>query len=436
MQRLILALTLPLVAACPGASEPASNQPTKSDSTQVNAIVDPPPVSPPVVTPAAEAAVARSINAFGVDFYRRTASRPGNLVVSPASIAFAFAMTYAGANAETAQELATAFHFGLAGDSLHEGFASLMGAWNEAAEVELAVANRLFAEKTYAFEAPFVDLTTTLYGAPMQPMDFRGDADGSRVAINAWVEARTKDRIRELLPPGSIGESTRLVLTNAIYLKADWQLPFEKEATQPAAFHAAGGDVQAPTMAMTQTLASSADPEVGVRLLQLPYEGSRLAMLLVLPNAVDGLPAVEAKLDPALLERWGAAVEAPAAQARVDVRLPKYVVDPAESTSLRSTLEAMGVQRAFHAEQAQFEKMASTRPPLYIGDAFHKAFIEVDEKGTEAAAATAVVMVEGAMPMEPPVAFHVDRPFMFVLRDRSSGAVLFMGRVVDPTAKG
>jgi serpin B len=160
-------------------------------------------------------------------------------------------------------------------------------------------------------------------------------------------------------------------------------------------------------------------------------------MLLVLPDAVDGLPGVEAKLDAAALERWATAVDVPAAGQRVDLRLPKFVIDPPKSTSLKDTLLAMGVKRAFDGENAQFEKMAPAPPPLYISDAFHKAFIEVDEKGTEAAAATAVVMAEGsAAPMAPPVAFHVDRPFLFVLRDRVSGAVLFMGRVEDPTAKG
>jgi serpin B len=437
MRRLVLALTPFVLSACPGASDPASNTPAKSDAPRDARITDPPPVEPPATTPQAQAAVARSINAFGVDFYRRTAATPGNLVVSPASLAFAFAMTYAGAQGQTAQELSDAFHFDLAGDSLHEGFAGLMAAWNEAGEVELAVANRLFAEKTYTFEAPFVELTRTLYGAPMQPMDFRGAADGSRREINAWVEQRTKDRIRELLPAGSIDGSTRLVLTNAIYLKADWLVPFEREATRPAPFHAKSGDVQAPTMAMSEHLAFAADPAAGVKLLQLPYKGPRLAMLLVLPDAVDGLAAVEAKLDPAALERWAAAVDAPAAQGLVELQLPKLVIDPPQSTPLRATLEAMGVRRAFDEEQAQFEKMAPAPPPLYISEAFHKAFIEVDEKGTEAAAATAVVMAEGAgMLMAPPVSFHVDHPFLFVLRDRVSGAVLFMGRVEDPTAKG
>lgn len=444
MRPLLLALTLPLLLACPGPpephSKPAANPAVPSDPPRPGAIVDPPPAEAPAVSPEAQAGVARSINTFGVGLYQRVGAKPGNMVVSPASIALAFAMTYAGAEGETAAELAGAFHFDqfdMAGGSLHEGLASLMAAWNEAAEVELAVANRLFAEQTYAFEPAFVDLTTRLYGAPMQPMDFRGDAEGSRVAINGWVERRTKDRIRELLPSGSLDDSTRLVLTNAIHLKADWLVPFEKELTAPGMFHAKGGDVMAPTMAMSEPLALAADPAAGVRVLLLPYVGSRLGMLLVLPDAVDGLPAVEAKLDLAALERWSAAVEAPSAQGQVDLRLPKVVIDSAESTPLRAVLEGMGVHRAFDSEQAQFGKMAPAPPPLYVSEAFHKAFIAVDEKGTEAAAATAVVMAEGAgMPMAPPVAFHVDRPFMFVLLDRVSGAVLFMGRVDDPTARG
>jgi len=433
---LVPSLTLLLLSACPGSSDPASNTPAKGDAPK-GSITDPPPTKPPEASATVKSTVARSINAFGLDYWRRVASEPGNRVISPASIVFAFAMTYAGAEGETAQELAKVFHFDEAGESLHAGLASLMSGWNVAGGVELSVANRLFAEKTYAFKEPFVRLTADFYAAPMQPMDFKGNADGSRKEINAWVQERTKDRIRDLLPPGSLDDTTRLVLTNAIYLKADWLMPFEKEATHPAPFHAKGGDVQAPTMAMSEHLAFAADAGAGVRLLQLPYKGDALAMLLVLPDAVDGLAAVEAKLDVAALDRWAAAVDAPAATQLVDLRLPKLVIDPPLSTPLKATLQAMGVKRAFDDVNAQFEAMAPAPPPLYISNAFHKAFIEVDEKGTEAAAATAVVMAEGgAMPAAPPVSFHVDRPFLFVLRDRASGAVLFMGRVEDPTAKG
>lgn len=446
MRRFVLALSLVPLAACPSAADPtgpsptgpAAKPPAKGDGPA--AITDPPTTKPPEASPSVQTTVARSINAFALDYWRITAVEPGNRVISPASLTFAFAMTYAGSEGETAQELARVFHFDAAGESLHAGLASLMAAWNEADAVELAVANRLFAEKTYPFQEPFVRLTTDVYAAPMQPMDFKNDAEGSRQQINAWVQQRTKERIRDLLPPRSILDSTRLVLTNAIYLKADWRTPFEKESTRPAPFHAKGGDVQAPTMMMSEQVAFAADPAAGVRLCQLPYQGDRLAMLLVLPDAVDGLSGVEAKLDAAALERWAAAVEAPAAAQLVDLRVPKFVIDPPTSTPLKATLQRMGVKRAFDAEQAQFEAMADNPPPLqplYVGEAFHKAFIEVDEKGTEAAAATAVVMVEGAgMPPAPPVSFHVDRPFLFVLRDRVSGAVLFMGRVEDPTAKG
>lgn len=255
MRRSVFALALLSLTACPGASDPASHTPVKGDAPASGSISDPPPPKPPEVTPAVQATVARSINAFGLDYWRKVATEPGNRVISPASLVVAFAMTYAGAEGETAQELARVFHFDAAGESLHAGLASLMAAWNEADAIELSVANRLFAEKTYAFEEPFVRLTTELYGAPMQPMDFRNAADAARQEINGWVQQRTKDRIRELLPPGSLDDSTRLVLTNAIYLEADWRIPFEKEATHPAPFHAKGGDVQAPTMAMSEHLA-------------------------------------------------------------------------------------------------------------------------------------------------------------------------------------
>ena len=428
MRRSPLLLAL-LLVGCPGNSVPPQ-EPGPKTSTPTS-ITDPEPTALPPVSADVTKSVARSINAFGVDYYKRAASKPGNVVASPASIAFAFAMTYAGAEAETAAEIAAAFRFASQGDELWAGFTGTLESWNAAGQVELAVANRLFGEQTFEFQPAFLDLTAKFFRAPLQPMDFKNGADAARKDINAWVENRTKTRIKDLLPDGSVDETTRLVLTNAIYFKGDWESPFEKESTQPAEFRAPSGKTQVPMMNQTAYFQLAKDTATGAQVIEMPYKGGALAMMIVLPDADDGLTAVEAKLSPETIDAWVKSYE----NRQVFVSLPKFRIEPARSESLVETLNAMGIKRAFDAERAQFGKMAAPPPPLYISDAFHKAFIAVDEKGTEAAAATAVVMAEGTgAPSAPPQRFNADHPFLFMLRDKNSGALLFVGRVLQPEA--
>ncbi len=299
----------------------------------------------------------------------------------------------------------------------------------------IRIVNRLFGEKTYAFEQPYLDRVKSSLGAPLEPLDFKTAAEDSRGRINAWVAKETSNRITDLIPADGVNGDTRLVLTNAIYFLGQWVTPFVKEATSPAPFFTGKTDKRdVPTMHQTEHLHFAATD--GVKLLDLPYQGGALAMTLVLPDAVDGLSAVEARLTPSTLEKWIGA----ATSAEVIVSLPKLEIAPADSLSLRDTLTAMGMPLAFDRQKADFTGIASPPSPeerLFIGNVFHKAFVKVDEKGTEAAAATAVVMAEAAaaLPGNGPQEFNADHPFLFFLRDVRSGLILFMGRVSDPASR-
>jgi len=433
---MFLAGLLGLWSCKPGATPQA--EPATADSTPTPAaattIAPSKPIAIAPVAPETEKSIAQSINDFGVEYYKRASSGDGNIVVSPASISLAFAMTYAGAKGETADEIKTAFHYSLEGDALFGGFGATLARWNASKDVQLSVANRLFGETTFDFAPPFITLTERFFGAGLQGMDFKGSPENSRVSINDWVEAKTHNRIKDLLPVGSLTPITRLVLANAVYFKADWSTKFESESTGKAVFRAPGGDVRVPMMRRTQTRPSVpyyADDKLSV--VELAYKGGTMSMLFVLPAADDGLTALEASLSAELVDKWASSVR----PASLSLQIPVFRVAPAKSVSLKETLMHMGVVRAFDTDSAQFDGMAThpKRDRLFISDAFHKAFIEVNEEGTEAAAATAVVMARGTgAPQVPDKTFVADHPFLFLLRDRTTGAVLFIGRVNDPSA--
>ncbi len=378
---------------------------------------------------------AKSSNALGLDLYARARARPGNLALSPISVAAALTMTWGGARGETAAQMKKVLHAeGESGPAMDVAGQLLASFGGEGSKVTLRVANRLFGEKTYAFEQAYLDHTKAAFGAPLEALDFKGNVEPSRVHINAWVAGQTQDRIKDLIPAGGVSGDTRLVLTNAIYFLGNWMSPFTKEATRPAAFHVtASASRDVPTMNQDARLRFAATD--GVKVLEMPYEGGEVAMDFVLPDAADGLDAVEKRLSTAAIDAWIGAMKSE----HVDVALPKFEINPAASISLGDTLRELGMPLAFTAGKADFTGMAN--PPiaadrLYLDKVFHKAFVKLDEKGTEAAAATAVVInVETAMVPSPSVTFKADHPFLFVLRHLKSGAILFMGRVSDPAAK-
>jgi serpin B len=370
-------------------------------------------------------AVVEGNTAFSVDLYTRLKDQPGNLFFSPHSISTALAMTYAGARGETETQMARTLHFDLPQEALHPCFARLQKDLAGRQGCELAIANRLWGQKGALFLDAFLGITRDHYGAGLEPLDFASDTEGSRKTINAWVETETRDRIKGLLKPKILSPNTQLVLTNAIYFKGKWRKEFEKKNTEVLPFFVSKDrEVKAPLMAQ-KGLFLYAERE-DLQLLELPYVGDALSMVVLLPTEKNGLAALEAALTGDALKGWLAGL-APCGD--VEVFLPRFKMT--SDFSLGDTLAAMGMPLAFSGG-ADFSGMTGDRS-LFISAVVHKAFVAVDEEGTEAAAATAVVM-DCKCELPPSPTFRADHPFLFLIRDRGTGAVLFMGRVADPTA--
>jgi serpin B len=360
---------------------------------------------------------------FALSLYHAIRDRAGNLIVSPLSVSTALGMTYGAARGETARQMAEVLAFALPQGRVHAAFHALLASLDaDGSSREFALANALWAQEGYGFLEEYLDLIRTQYGALLEEVDFREQAEDARHRINAWVAEKTRDRIEELLARGTVGAGTRLVLVNAIYLLAAWERPFSLDDAVDGAFHLATGET-VQVSRMTQTAEFPYACVEDVQLLELPYEGGDLSMLLVLPSPETALSAVEASLTPGRLAEWVEALS----PTRVTVQLPTFTLRSA--LSLRDVLAEMGMPLAF-SDAADFSGLTG-RPDLCVDDVIHEAFIEVDEQGTEAAAATAVVIRTTAMPFDP-VVFLADRPFLFLLRDRNTGTILFMGRVSDP----
>jgi serpin B len=374
--------------------------------------------------------------AFALDLYRFLAGQQGddNLFYSPYSISLALAMTYAGARGETEAQMADALRFSLSQDALHPALNALdqeLAQRGEGAEgkddegFRLNIANAIWGQQDYEFLDPFLDVLATNHGAGLRVLDFAAAPEESRLTINDWVSEKTEGKIEDLIPQGLIGPLTRLVLTNAIYFNAAWASPFEEGATEEGPFTLPDGtEVTVPLMRQTESF-GYAEGE-GYQAVELPYDGRELSMVILLPSR-EGFEAFEESLDG---ERLQAIVE-DLEYGQVFLTMPKFEFD--SGFSLKEALIAMGMPAAFSAE-ADFSGMTGDRA-LSIADVIHKAFVSVDEEGTEAAAATAVVMVESAMPGQP-VEVTVDHPFIFLIRDIQTGTILFVGRVLDPSPSG
>lgn len=391
------------------------------------------PAEPPVPSMTSLTQLSQDSNAFGFELYRRLRGHPGNLVLSPASVTMALAMTWGGARGETGEQMRRVLHF-------HGSPAEVMQAAGELARqlqdpnrpIKFRLANRLFGEQTYTFEPAYLDATQRAFGAPLEAVDFAHAAEPARQRINTWVEQQTEQRIRELIAPRALNASTRLALVNAIYFLGDWQTPFAAQATRPEPFHRnAQLHKDVPTMHQSTQLRFAQGG--GCKLVELPYRGGNLSMLLVLPDQLEGIAALEQSLDAAGLERLTQALQ----PQTVVVSLPKFEINPAASLALSEQLKTMGMGLAFDRQRADFSGIANPPDPrdrLVLSQVFHKAFVRVDEQGTEAAAATAVVMQKAMATMRPPqqVEFKADHPFLFFIRDQASGMILFSGRVMEP----
>jgi serine protease inhibitor len=378
--------------------------------------------------------LAVSSNAFGLDLYRRIRAKPGNLAVSPASITSALTMTWGGAKGQTAEQMKRALRLEGSQAEVLAASGKLAAALQDPSRpVILRIANRLFGEKTYRFETAYLEATRAAYGAQLEAVDFRTASEKARVGINGWVEEKTEKRIINLIPPRGVDDQTRLVLVNAIYFLGDWATPFDREGTQEAAFFVEKGQSKnVPTM---NKVASFRFSDVqGVKAVELPYRGGQTSMLVLLPAEVDGLEALETSLEGKQVD----AIVASLKERYVRVSLPRFEVSAPEPLFLGAELADLGMTDAFDCDSADFTGIAKPQSPadrLFLAEVFHKAYVRVDEKGTEAAGATAM-MIEGyGRAPDKLVELKADHPFLFLIRDNASGLVLFIGRVADPSVE-
>ena len=374
-------------------------------------------------------AVSEGNNAFALDLYAILAKEEGNLFFSPNSISTALAMTYAGARGKTANQMKQVLRFPVDGEALHRCFHALLAQLNEPQEeeeaYELHVANRLWGQQGYRFLPDFLGVTREYYGSELEEVDFAKAAEQARERINGWVADQTEDKIRDLIGPGVLHGLTRLVLTNAIYFLGNWQRPFEEAATKEAPFHVEPGrEVDAHLMRQTDYFGYAETD--ALQALEMPYKGRALAMVVLLPKERYGVQGLERSLTSGALDRMLKRI----GHKKVRVFLPRFRIE--DQFNLTGTLQTMGMTDAFGAA-ADFSGM--TTEGVFISAVIHKAFVDTNEKGTEAAAATAVMMVGSAAPgppPPPPPVFRADHPFVFLIRDVRSGAILFMGRVENP----
>ena len=410
----------------PATSASSVTVPPRGDATAVVAtpVTITPAVRPPVVWTEATGAVARGADHFALKLHRRLTDGAGDLVFSPFSIHAALAMTACGARGESLAQLRAALHLP-EGDRL--GDAGDLAAFYAAGDrpYELAVASALWGQDGVEWDPAFVTLLADRFSAGFQEAAFSEDPEAARARINAWVSGHTGDRIPGLLPPGTLSPLTRLVLANAVYFKGRWADQFDPARTTMEPFHRADGtDVVVPLMERKGRERHFAGD--GFQLLRLPYLGRDLEMLVLLPAAADGLPALEARLTPETLAEWTGAAEG----VEVRIRLPRFRIEATSGTRMNGPLRALGITDIFDPGACDLSGMTAAER-LVVSAVIHQAFVEVNEEGTEAAAATAVISNTPSPPPPKPVEFRADRPFLFMIRDAVHGTILFMGRLTS-----
>ena len=419
---LVLVLLLPLIASIQLA-QPAVAEEVKSDKERITS---------PDVSPSEQALLVEGNSAFAFELYQALKGKEGNLFYSPYSISLALAMTYAGASGETSQQMAATLQFMLEQERLHPTFnwldAELASRGEGAAGKDgegfrLNIVNAIWGQKDYEFLPAFLDVLAENYGAGLRILDFITEAEKSRLIINDWVSDQTEGRIEDLIPQGAIDALTRLVLTNAIYFNAAWEYPFDEKVTADGPFYLLdGGQIIVPMMRQTESFGYTEGEEY--QAVELLYDGGELSMVILLPEASQ----FEA-FEEGLQTQQVCDIISGLQLTEVALTMPQFEFD--SEFSLKDTLAEMGMPIAFSGD-ADFSGMTGNRE-LAISDVVHKAFVAVDEAGTEAAAATAVIMKLTAVP-EPPVEVTIDRPFIFLIRDIETGSILFVGRVLNPGA--
>jgi serine protease inhibitor len=383
------------------------------------------PSADPVQVKADKIEVVKGNTEFAFDLYGRLRGRQGNLFLSPYSISTALAMSTSGAREQTLDQMAKTLHFPVDQVRLHPAFGALVQETKNGKGYQLNVANALWCQIDHPFRDDFLSLNETYYNARPIGVDFAKRTEEARQTINQWVEKQTQDKIKELIPPGNLTSKSRLVLTNAIYFKGDWDHQFNKKATKDEPFF---GTAEKRTVPLMRRHGSYKYLDGGTfQALELPYLGKELAMVAFLPKQTDGLPEFEKSLTTANLAAWLPQLR----DKEVNVFLPRFKMTIAYN--LNGTLQSMGMSDAFDPDRANFGGVTPDPRGMYITAVLHKAFVEVNEEGTEAAAATAIVKAPGAaIKREPDPVFRADHPFFFLIRDNRTGSILFMGRLTEP----
>jgi serpin B len=415
---LALVLVLPVIASVQMA-QPVAGEVLESDKERITS---------PDVSTSEQASLIEGNSAFAFELYQALKEEEGNLFYSPYSISLALAMTYAGASGETAEQMADTLQFLLGQERLHPAFNWLdaeLAKRGEGAEgkdgegFRLNIVNAIWGQKDYEFLSDFLDVLAENYGAGLRILDFMTETEKSRLAINDWVYDQTEECIEDLIPPGAIDALTRLVLTNAIYFNAAWEHPFDEKMTADGPFYLLdGGQVTVPMMKQTESFGYTEGE--GYQAVELPYDGGELSVVILLP-ASGNLEAFEEGLQAQQVD----AIINDLQLTEVALTMPRFEFD--SEFSLKDTLAGMGMPIAF-SSGADFSGMTG-KLELFISDVVHKAFVAVDEAGTEAAAATSVI-VTCSMPPQ----VTIDRPFIFLIRDIDTGAILFVGRILNPSA--
>jgi len=368
---------------------------------------------------------------FSLDLYRQLKGNGENIFFSPYGISEALGMTYVGARAETEAQMAKALCFSLDQGHLHRAFADLrrqLEVRKRTDSVELDIANMLWPQSGYSLKGDFLSTCTREYGVEIRQLDYVRDIEGSRLSINSWVADRTRNKILDLIPPNVLTSSTRLVLTNAVYFKAAWKEPFDSRQTHTAPFILADSKASSSKFMNRQARFLYTQTPTA-QILQIPYKNDGFSMLILLPKTADGLPKLEKLLTANSIHNWRSRLQTN----DVNVFLPKFKLT--STFSLPAALKSLGMIDAF-GSSADFSGMTGGRI-LFISEVIHKAFVDVSEAGTEAAAATAVEMNAMAIRPDhskpPVVQFRADHPFLFLICENSTGAVLFLGRLTDPS---
>ncbi|XP_072294918.1 antithrombin-III [Eucyclogobius newberryi] len=380
--------------------------------------------------------LSRANGAFALSLYKQLSngrSASENIFMSPISVSTAFAMTKLGACNQTLQQIMKVFEFDTikekTSDQVHFFFAKLnCRLFRKKDETtQLILANRLFGEQSLCFNETYQNISQTVYGAKLLPLNFKENPEGSRVTINEWISNQTQNRIQDTLPPGALDSTTVLVLVNTIYFKGQWKHKFDKENVFVADFHVSPSSTCPVQMMYQENRFRYKDlPEEKVQLLEMPYKGDDITMVIILPHTGTSLSQIERGLELRTLTSWMDAM----AETTVSVHTPKFKVE--DQFSLKDKLEALGLTDLFSAERASLPGMLEDdSDTLFISEAYHKAFLEVNEEGSEAAAATAVVAIGRSLNPNREV-FMADRPFLVIIRESTINALLFTGRVVDP----